>query len=235
MWTALGTLLGAGILSGGSILGAGIGAASSDYAAAKSYDAQMKTNAQNYQIFKENQAWEERMANTAHQREIQDLRAAGLNPILSATGGSGAAVPNLSAPTLSSPGSSVADKSAIYQGMINSIFSSVNTASSIVERWAKTEKALSEKKQTEKVTDQEVGKRNIISYLDRELKSNAGNITSAGKQVMGLLGDLTRAASGNFKVFRQTFFNNFRQGSDRFTPVNWTPSNSARPIDIEAP
>lgn len=39
----------------------------------------------------------ERMATTGHQREVSDLRAAGLNPILSGTGGMGSPVPAASA------------------------------------------------------------------------------------------------------------------------------------------
>lgn len=139
---------------------------------------QEDTNTASAQESETNRQWQEKMAKNRHQYEVEDLRKAGLNPILSAR--SGASVPSGSQASFQNPNSAFAEiGNRMADIRLKKALSKTERTKQDVNQ---SQKAINEQIARSQFYQQEMDRLSLFSYLD----STAFRLSKTGRKLYRL-------------------------------------------------
>lgn len=123
-----------------------------------------------------NRDWQERLSNTAHQREVKDLMAAGLNPVLSAMNGNGASVTSGSSASSSVPSGSSADADTSGASAAASMLGTMLTAMVRLQEMTVTAQT------QQAVADKYTAAQKLASLISANASMYGANVSSAASR-----------------------------------------------------
>jgi len=158
---------------------------------------QQNTNAMNMQIARENTQFQERMSNTAYQRQVKDMEAAGLNPMLAYLKGGGASTPTGSITQVQNP--YAAGATTGYQSAQTSLANkqvpkvgaeTENIDADTIKKRAETLLTLANKELSFASADEKRSAINLQTFQAKKIAEETKNIPVEGERLVAVIKQL---------------------------------------------